>query len=322
MAQSILLYVKLVVVLGTKNLLNHYQLRVGLISWLLLLVVVPVLLGPTHDSYVTETTSGMETRAGCFPQSWPLYLGVITPFAIVYTFNLVVFTIILVTVLRRKNKNEKMSSTAKKMKKAFIALVLTLMFGIGWIFGILGSDEGNAPSILIQFVFIIIVGCHGLFVFLLYPCRSKDARDQWKKWCYYVTCRRQLYEERNKVSIQRHLRDRPSQHSSSTPLSMKAGSLEYVRPSSSNFSTSFANAGFLPAQPPSPDVQHEFSDAEGLKKQPTVQASALDSIEEDPTAKEGNQSPTHSTSYHRWETLQKDVQILNDQNHGCAESPE
>ena len=32
-AQSVLLYVQLVVVLGTKNILHHYQLRAGLVCW-------------------------------------------------------------------------------------------------------------------------------------------------------------------------------------------------------------------------------------------------------------------------------------------------
>ena len=113
---------------------------------------------------------------------WPLYFGVITPFAIIYTLNVAVFLIIVSVVLRRKDKNPNISNTRKNVRKAFIVFILALMFGIGWAFGILGSEGRNALSIVFQFLFIIIVGFQGLLIFLLYPCRSKDARDLWKKW--------------------------------------------------------------------------------------------------------------------------------------------
>lgn len=83
------------------------------------------------------------------------------------------------------------------------------MFGVGWIFGILGMDfgQGQALSLLFQFLFIIIVGFQGLFICLLYPCRSKDARVEWKKWFYYMTCRSQLYREQ---IIAKHRHSEPS----------------------------------------------------------------------------------------------------------------
>ncbi len=68
------------------------------------------------------------------------------------------------------------------------------MFGVGWIFGILGGVTNiQAISVPFQVLFIIIAGFHGVLVFVFYPFRSNDARDEWKKWLYYVTCRKAKY---------------------------------------------------------------------------------------------------------------------------------
>ena len=79
----------------------------------------------------------------------------------------------------------------------------------GHLFGkhLLGSEDRNALSIVFQFVFIIIVGCQGLLIFLLHPCRSKDALNLWKKWFCGVTCMH--HDEARKSSIQIS-RDQPT----------------------------------------------------------------------------------------------------------------
>lgn len=164
--------------------------------------------------------------------------------------------IIIVSLLFRKNKQEKTSRLKKIAKKTFIAFVLSLMFGLGWIFGILGAEEKHAISICFQFLFIVIVGFQGLFIFLFYSFRSKVAQDEWKKWYYYITCRPKLYEERAKISIQRSP-NRPSKQSSSKfatkpsdvtlTSSSDSGTFLHKRPISTG-NSSFRNPGYLPPQ--------------------------------------------------------------------------
>lgn len=148
----------------------------------------------------------------CFPRRWPLYFGVITPFAIIYTFNMVVFLIIVNIILSRKDRNGNKSNKRKKMKKGFIVFILALMFGIGWAFGILGSEDRNALSIAFQFLFIVIVGCQGLLIFLLYPCRSKAARNLWKKWLHCAPGCIHLHDERSKSLTKNPVINQPHQH--------------------------------------------------------------------------------------------------------------
>ena len=152
----------------------------------------------------------------CFPTSWPFYVGVIAPFAITYTFNTITFIIILTSVLRHQNNDKRASKLKKAYRKATIAFVLAVMFGVGWVFGILGIDvgQGRALSLLFQFLFIIIVGFQGLFIFILYPCRSKDARDWWTSWFYSATCRSQLYRRK---MIENSTNQKSRGHSHSDP---------------------------------------------------------------------------------------------------------
>lgn len=137
----------------------------------------------------------------CFPRQWPSRLGIITPFGVIYIFNMIMFMIILVSVLRHgSSKGSKKETKLKKLvKRAIITIVLAIMFGVGWIFGVLGSS--GLPSVIsrvCQFIFIFVITFQGFFIFLLHPVRSKDAREEWKKWVYYVTCRAQAYERQLK----------------------------------------------------------------------------------------------------------------------------
>ena len=186
-------------------------------------------------------------------------------------------------VIRRKDRRESRSKMGKKLRKAFIVFVLAIMFGIGWAFGILGSENRNAVSVIFQILFVVIVGFQGLFIFLLYPCRTKDARDQWKRLFYSVTCCRHGRDEQSKSSVPQ-VHNSPNKHNSSTSLKTltftKSSSIDYSHPSS-NDSTGFMNVAFSP----SPIVQNV--NVKELKVKSTMQASVFAAIEEEPTTPVG-----------------------------------
>lgn len=109
------------------------------------------------------------------------------------------FSIILNTVLRHggsKNHKKKEKKWRKLKRKATVIFLLAMMFGIGWIFGVLGSiGELQELSLIFQVIFVVIVSFQGFFIFILHPFRSKEAREEWKKWYYYSTCRREQYQK-------------------------------------------------------------------------------------------------------------------------------
>lgn len=122
------------------------------------------------------------------------------------------FIIILVSVLRHTKRSGKEGKLKRLIKKATVTLLLAVMFGIGWVFGVLGSVEPG-----FQYVFVPIVAFQGLLIFILHPCRSKDAREEWKKWLYCVTCRLKAYHTEVKQSKQSNALG-SSDHSSSSAV--------------------------------------------------------------------------------------------------------
>ena len=72
-----------------------------------------------------------------------------------------------------------------------IAIVLSILFGLGWGIGLLATEKISSTSIRDMFasLFIIITSFHGLFVFILHCARSKDSRDEWLKWFFKATKR-------------------------------------------------------------------------------------------------------------------------------------
>ena len=182
----------------------------------------------------------------CFPREWPLYIGTIIPFGIIYIFNTVMFIIILMNTLRHVHKaTSKETKLRKLIKKTTIIFVLALMFGVGWVFGVLGSPVSGLPDLVsrpLQYAFIIVAGLQGLFIFLLHPCRSEEAREKWKKWFYYLTCRSHTYQERLNSSKKSHAQSNESSSYNSGKTFHKVNTSASRRPKSSIYSgaTDFA----------------------------------------------------------------------------------
>ena len=159
----------------------------------------------------------------CFPRQWPSRLGIITPFGVIYIFNIIMFVIILVSVLHHGNiKGEKEGKFKRILRRALITFVLAIMFGVGWVFGVLGSS-GLPPAISrsCQFTFIFVITFQGLLIFLLHPCRSKDAREEWRRWFYYATCQAKAYSthlKQTKLSKPQRSGDHSKPKTSSTAL--------------------------------------------------------------------------------------------------------
>ena len=134
---------------------------------------------------------------------------------------MIMFVIILVAVLRHRNRSSEASKWKKAVKNISVSLMLATMFGVGWIFGVLGSPAlgfGDVVEGVFQYTFIAVAGFQGFMFFLLFPCRSKHAREVWKKWFYYATCRPRIYKE-NLRALKTHSRGKYVKNLSSTSIS-------------------------------------------------------------------------------------------------------
>lgn len=106
------------------------------------------------------------------------------------------FIVIMGSLLRHAAKTADMTKSNRSvvLRHLLIAAVLSLLFGLGWAFGLIGTsslpEEVFVPA---QYIFSIFVGLQGVFIFILHALRSSDAREEWKRWWYTVTGRAEQY---------------------------------------------------------------------------------------------------------------------------------
>ena len=72
--------------------------------------------------------------------------------------------------------------------------MLSLLFGLGWAFGLPATEGVDSTSVrtAIQVLFIIVTAFQGLYIFImqcLTGCNAVEAKKEWKKWFYLITCR-------------------------------------------------------------------------------------------------------------------------------------
>ena len=112
---------------------------------------------------------------------WPYWFGLILPFSVIYVFNWIIFTIIMITLLRRKNIINPEKGMAENVKKnLLIAVGLSLLFGLGWGFGLTATSSGTkGATFAFQLLFSIFVGLQGILILFFHGIRSSEFRQVW-----------------------------------------------------------------------------------------------------------------------------------------------
>lgn len=142
----------------------------------------------------------------CRPYKVPFYVGTIAPFAIIYLFNWVIFFIILVRLLLRRDFSpQEDQSKYKKIKQQLIAAIgLSVLLGLGWGIGIPASSQffGKTPAIRKTFevLFVSLTSFQGLAVFVMQCLRSLEARTIWRTW-YQGTLKYSLQSNNARLTL-------------------------------------------------------------------------------------------------------------------------
>ena len=118
-----------------------------------------------------------------------LYVGVLVPFLVVYIFNWTIFFIIMISLIK-KSSNKRFSEAKKRNRKAEtkqqcrVAFTVSVLFGLGWGFGLLASQAIDVQGVRVVFntLFTIFTTFQGFFIFVLYVLLSPNARKEWKRW--------------------------------------------------------------------------------------------------------------------------------------------
>lgn len=133
----------------------------------------------------------------CRPSEYPYWFGMLTPFGVIYLFNWALFIIIMISITRRTHRASKLSVKetsvlAQGRKLTLIAAGLSIVFGLGWGIGVIAliTSVVDADSIHFAFevCFSILVGLHGLLIFLFHGVFSQEVREVWKSWLSRLPC--------------------------------------------------------------------------------------------------------------------------------------
>ena len=128
----------------------------------------------------------LSTNCSCRVYGYSFYIGLLVPFGVIYIMNWVIFILIFASLLRRPNVRKETSNNGNlhKLKENFmIALGLSLLFGMGWVIGLLAtSDLPDAVRYPAEWVFTLTTAFLGVYLFILYVVRSPEARKLWKRW--------------------------------------------------------------------------------------------------------------------------------------------
>ena len=120
----------------------------------------------------------------CRAEEIVFYAGILAPFVITYSFNVIIYFIIIGSLSRQVIK-KKGDTVNKEMlqrdykKLAIVAYFLAIMFGLAWIFAILVVIPDTIVSYISQYLFSFFVGFQGLLYFIMHGLRSPDARQVW-----------------------------------------------------------------------------------------------------------------------------------------------
>ncbi len=85
-------------------------------------------------------------KFSCRATEWPFWFGFLLPFVAIYIFDWIMFVIILTSVIKRRSSNKKMSMQSSEgtfktyRENLIIALSLSVVFGLGWGFGLLAIN--------------------------------------------------------------------------------------------------------------------------------------------------------------------------------------
>ncbi len=93
-------------------------------------------------------------------------------------------------IIHSAQKTDYTSSHGLDYRKIFfVAMILSVNFGLGWIFGLLVTSQYPEPLyITFIVIFSLFVGFQGILIFFLHCIRNQNARQTWRVWFYVLCC--------------------------------------------------------------------------------------------------------------------------------------
>lgn len=119
----------------------------------------------------------------CRAYGMPYYIGVLVPFGAVYLFNWVMFTLTMIALVCKPAMNTINTSKFQKWRRSFwVAVCLSVLFGLAWSLGLLASN--GIPKVfanIFECAFTLLLAAQGILLFVIYCVTSPEVRKFWKQ---------------------------------------------------------------------------------------------------------------------------------------------
>lgn len=121
----------------------------------------------------------------CFiSHSIVFYASFLGPIAGILIFDLVLFFVAFIVVLRYSTKQHRTKNTLKRRRAAirtiFTIIAVLLVFGLTWLFG---AFTVLRFSVYMDYLFVVFNSLQGLFIFLIFVVFAKETRHLWLTTC-------------------------------------------------------------------------------------------------------------------------------------------
>ena len=97
----------------------------------------------------------------------------------------------------QRMKTHSIKNTAKVRKNIRNVVLLTTLFGLGWVFGLAATgfpgEDTEVLTFILQIFFCLIVGLQGVLIFLLQVVCERNVRKVWRGWYAKLTRKRKAF---------------------------------------------------------------------------------------------------------------------------------
>uniref|UniRef100_A0A673TUB2 Adhesion G-protein coupled receptor G7 n=1 Tax=Suricata suricatta TaxID=37032 RepID=A0A673TUB2_SURSU len=174
-----------------KPLPQHFVLFISIIGWGVPAVVVVLTIGLIFSqnksdsqwelNYRQEEICWLATSVNNNIVTSPFLWAFVLPVTLILIHNVVVFIIIIVKVIWKKNHNLTSTKKVSTLKKILSMLSIAVVFGITWILAYCMLINNEYVMIIFSYLFCIFNTTQGLQIFILYTVRTKIFQDEASK---------------------------------------------------------------------------------------------------------------------------------------------
>uniref|UniRef100_A0A7N4NQS5 Adhesion G protein-coupled receptor G7 n=1 Tax=Sarcophilus harrisii TaxID=9305 RepID=A0A7N4NQS5_SARHA len=161
---------------------QHFTLFLSLIGWGVPAIIVSLTVGIIYPlkgalGYRQEEICWLTVPENGYLES-PLLWSFILPVLIILITNTVIFVIIAVKVLWRRNDNLTSTKRSSFTRKILSTLSIVVVLGLTWILGYLTLIMDNDMKIIFNYLFCIFNSTQGLQIFILYTAKTKVFQNK------------------------------------------------------------------------------------------------------------------------------------------------